>query len=209
MEIGLPQTNIRTKRHYGFVMAFAVVVVFGLVYIGPLLLQQLTATKEKQLSTQEESVIQVFDRVAPMRLSIPALSIETTFVPPLGLEADQTVMVPDSYTQVGWYKHGATPGEVGSAVVLGHVDSLDGQAVFYSLGQLLPGDDIEIMREDGRVAVFTVTELRRFSQDDFPTEMIYGATDMPTLRLVTCSGSFDRGEQRYSHNLVVFAELKI
>jgi sortase (surface protein transpeptidase) len=128
-------------------------------------------------------------------------------VQPLGLLPDQTVGVPNSYTEVGWYSGGVSPGEVGPSVILGHVDSVDGPAIFYSLGQVKVDDEIEVIREDGTIAKFKVTSLERHSQSDFPTMDVYGPVDKAVLRLVTCSGQFDRGSQRYSHNLIVFAEL--
>lgn len=143
----------------------------------------------------------------PVRLTIPSINVDALFEEPLGLNADQGIEVPDSFDSVGWYEHGPTPGELGPAVVLGHVDSVSGPAVFYSLGQLTPGDTIAITREDGSVAVFRVTGLARYEQEGFPTELVYGDLDHAGLRLVTCSGIYDRGAQRYSHNLVVYAAL--
>ncbi len=148
-----------------------------------------------------------FARSAPNRLVIPRLNLDTGFVAPLGLNADRTIAVPDDYNAVGWYSGGATPGEVGPAVILGHVDSTEGPAVFYSLGQLKVGDEIMVSREDGTTATFLVEQLERHPQSEFPTVSVYGPTDYPALRLVTCSGTFDKGSQRYSHNLVVYARL--
>ncbi len=142
----------------------------------------------------------------PQRLRIPALHIDTGFVP-LGLDGNKEIEVPDSYTDVGWYTYGPTPGELGPAVVLGHVDSYTGPAVFYSLGQLQPGDQVEIEREDGTIAIFRVDELKRYSQDTFPTQEVYGNIDHAGLRLITCSGQYDRKEERYDRNLVVYASL--
>jgi sortase (surface protein transpeptidase) len=156
----------------------------------------------------EVPAISSFARFAPTVLTIPKLNLETTFVEPLGLNEDQTVSIPDSYEQVGWYKYGATPGEIGSAVILGHVDSVDGPAVFFSLGQLEKGDEINVQREDGTTATFVVDDLVRYPQNAFPTEKVYGNTNTATLKLVTCTGLFNKGEQRYSHNLVVYATLK-
>ncbi len=143
----------------------------------------------------------------PVRVRVPAVGIDATFASPLGLNPDQTIEVPESFTQVGWYGYGPTPGEFGPAVILGHVDSYRGPAVFWSLGQLEVGNDILVDREDGTVARFTVTELRRVDQDEFPTRDVYGDIDHAGLRLITCSGTYDRGVQRYSHNLIVFARL--
>lgn len=157
--------------------------------------------------TTAEVVVTKFTRSAPVTLHIPKLKIETAFETPLGLNDDQTIEVPDSYEQVGWYKHGATPGEIGSAVVLGHVDSFEGPAVFFSLSKLEKGDVLEIEREDGTTAKFEVEEIGRYAREDFPTERVYGASDTAVLRLVTCTGIFNKGKQEYSHNLVVYAKL--
>jgi sortase (surface protein transpeptidase) len=139
---------------------------------------------------------------------IPKIELDTTFVPPLGLNPDKTVSVPDNYIQVGWYSGGATPGEVGPSVILGHVDSFEGPAVFYKLGKLEAGDEVTITRADGTIAVFEVIDTERYSQDAFPTEKVYGPIDFAGLRLITCTGTFNKAEQKYSHNTVVYAKLK-
>ena len=208
--LGYVLTILKSKatRHYVRVMAFAV---FGLVtgafVVYVFLGIEAIAPVIDDVQTTERA-ISPFVRSAPVRLRIPKIDIDTTFVPPLGLNADKTVSVPDSYTEVGWYKNGATPGEIGASVILGHVDSYQGPAVFYSLGQLKKGDEIEITREDGSVATFVVTDKERVTQDNFPTEKVYGAVNYAGLRLVTCTGIYNRGSLRYSHNLIVYAELK-
>lgn len=143
----------------------------------------------------------------PTRLRIPKLDIDTTFVPPLGLLQNGEVAVPDSYTEVGWYKFSPTPGALGPAVILGHVDSYAGPAVFFYLGQLEPGDDVFIDRADGSTAHFKVESLERPKQAEFPTERVYGDIDHAGLRIITCTGIYVRGNQRYTHNLVVYARL--
>ena len=207
MFAGLLKTRAFSKRHYGLVMAFAIVLVAGLFIVEPYIKASLADPVIIEDKPAVESIAQFF-RSAPVRLVIPKLNLDTSFVAPLGLQPDQTVSVPDSYTEVGWYEGGATPGENGPAVILGHVDSKEGPAVFYSLGQLKVSDEIEVTRSDGTIAVFVVDKLQRYPQSDFPTQAVYGPTDTPTLRLVTCTGTFDRGAQKYSHNLVVYAHLK-
>lgn len=204
--------KLRTRHHLR-VVAF---LVFG-ISLGALITfeyQGLTRTPPTPPAAYEapagdiEVVGEVMEEAAPVSLSIPKLNIETTFEAPLGLNADRSIEVPDSYEQVGWYQYGPTPGELGPAVVLGHVDSVDGPAIFFSLGQLEPGDSVFVEREDGMTAEFEVTRLERHEQSGFPREKVYGDIDHAGLRLITCSGFFDRGEQRYSHNLIVFARLK-
>ncbi len=143
----------------------------------------------------------------PTRLLIPKLSIEAEFEAPLGLNADRTVGVPKGYDTVGWYKGSAAPGSVGSSIVLGHVDSFRGAAVFYHLGQLTAGDTFSIERADGTTATFVVERLERYSQDSFPSREVYEPVPYAGIRLITCSGTYDRSTRRYSHNLVVYGRL--
>ncbi len=142
----------------------------------------------------------------PMRLRIPDIYVDTNFVE-LGLQENGEVEVPEGYEEVGWYTKGPTPGELGPAVVLGHVDSYKGPGVFLSLGQLRPGDYVYVDREDGTTATFRVTELERYDRSEFPKEKVYGNIDHAGLRLITCSGTFNRDAQEYNRVLVVYAVL--
>ncbi len=199
----------QTQRHYVRVMAFVVcclIVVGTIVYfIAP---KQEVLAPVVSSNTQVSTIKPQYARSAPKYITIPKINLSTSFVPPLGLNPDKTVSVPDSFTQVGWYSGGATPGEIGPAVVLGHVDSYQGPAVFYSLGQLKQADEIYITREDGSSAVFVVEKLMRYSQDNFPTADVYGPIEYAGLRLVTCTGIYDRTKKKYTQNLVVYARLK-
>lgn len=144
---------------------------------------------------------------APTTLRIPTLALTAPFEAPLGLRDDGQVEVPEQFDTVGWYEPSPAPGALGPAVVLGHLDSYRGPAVFYSLGQLTPGDEVFVDRADGSTVRFVVTHLERYRQDGFPTEKVYGDLDHAGLRLVTCSGNYDRATDRYSHNLIVFGKV--
>lgn len=194
------------QRHIRLVLVLLLGIVVGASVTYAALSFRIAEAPYGEITEDIETVL--YARSAPTLLRIPKLALEASFESPLGLNDDGTVEVPNTYTKVGWYKHGATPGEVGPAVILGHVDSVDGPAVFYSLGKLEKGDTVEVTREDGTVATFVVDETVRYAQDDFPTERVYGATEGRALRLVTCTGTFNKGTQRYSHNLVVYATLK-
>lgn len=126
----------------------------------------------------------------------------------LGLDAKGQLATPpvDNPGVVGWYAKGVTPGERGTAVVVGHRDTLTGPAVFLNLGVLNPGNTVRVARADGKVAVFTVDRVKTYAKDDFPDKEVYGATGRPELRLLTCGGSFDR-KTGYDANVVVFAHL--
>jgi sortase (surface protein transpeptidase) len=120
------------------------------------------------------------------------------------------MQVPDLTTsadEAAWYKNSVTPGQIGTAVIEGHVDSEVGPAVFFRLGALHPGDHIDVALADGMTAVFRVTGVREYAKIDFPTEMIYGHTNYASLRLVTCGGTFDKATGHYLSSVVVFASL--
>jgi hypothetical protein len=148
-------------------------------------------------------------RSVPVRLAIPAIGVDTWLLQ-LGLHADGTIEVPPvaGDAPAGWYRNLASPGEVGPAVVLGHVDSArDGPAVFFRLRELRAGDEIAVYRQDGRTAVFTVDRVAEYTKAAFPTTEVYGGLDHSALRLVTCGGQFDRYRREYKGNVVAFATL--
>lgn len=145
----------------------------------------------------------------PVALDVPAIGV-TSDLMRLGLAGDGTVevppLVPDD--QAGWYRDGPAPGAVGPAVLLGHVDSAEhGPGVFFELGSLEPGDEVLVTRADGTVAVFAVDRVERHPKDDFPTIAVYGNTDGPQLRLITCGGAFDAAAGSYEDNVIAFATL--
>ncbi|HEY7881839.1 MAG TPA: class F sortase, partial [Streptosporangiaceae bacterium] len=142
----------------------------------------------------------------PTWLSIPSLGIRTRLIH-LGVNADGTLQVPSSTTVAGWYTGSPRPGTVGSAIIAGHVDSRTGPGIFFWLRTLHRGDRIYVGRADGTMAVFTVTKIRKFAKDEFPTAAVYGPVPDAELRVITCGGIFDRSRGSYLSNVVVFARL--
>jgi len=148
-------------------------------------------------------------RSTPVSVAIPDIGVRSALLR-LGLNPDGTIQVPDLATsadEAAWYKNSVTPGQIGTAVIEGHVDSEVGPAVFFRLGAVHPGDHIDVTLADGMTAVFRVTGVREYAKDDFPTEMIYGPTKYASLRLVTCGGTFDYATGHYLGSVVVFAAL--
>jgi sortase (surface protein transpeptidase) len=141
----------------------------------------------------------------PLRVRIPEIGVDADVID-LGLNTDGTLEVPSNFAQTGWYTGRSVPGEAGPSVVVGHVDSHSGPAVFYRLKDLEVGHVIEIDRSDGLIALYRVSEKENVLKDEFPTERVYGDTAEPTLRLVTCGGDFDRAVRSYQGNLIVFAQ---
>jgi sortase (surface protein transpeptidase) len=142
----------------------------------------------------------------PVWLSVPAIGVRTSLVD-LGLRANGTLQVPSSTAVAGWYTGSPRPGTVGAAVIAGHVDSRLGPGIFFWLRTLRPGDRVYVGRADGTMAVFTVTVVRKYAKDQFPTAAVYGAVPDAELRLITCGGVFDRSLGSYLSNVVVFARL--
>ena len=142
----------------------------------------------------------------PTRLRVPTLEIDSDLVA-LGLQTDGSLEVPTGAFPAGWYTGAPTPGELGPAILAGHVDWKGSPGVFYNLRNLEPGAEILVDRTDGSTATFRVTSREQFDKDAFPSKLVYGNLDHAGLRLITCGGSFDRSARSYEDNIVVFANL--
>jgi len=148
-------------------------------------------------------------RSVPVRVDIPAIGVHSKLLH-LGVNADGTIQVPSIQTSAAlaaWYKYSATPGQLGTTVIEGHVDDRRGPAVFFRLGALRPGDAIDVTLADGVTAVFHVTGVREYSKSRFPAGTVYGPAAFPALRLITCGGAFDNATGHYLSSTVVFAYL--
>lgn len=158
------------------------------------------------------------DAVVPVSVRVPAIGVDEPEVLSLGVAPDGSAEVPQDYARVGWFdrtlsaqRSGATAADVpvpagrGPTVLLGHVDSRNGPAVFFRLRDLRAGDVVEVGRSDGSVARYAIERTEQVAKDTFPTFAVFGATATDVLRLVTCAGDFDRGERSYTDNLVVHA----
>ncbi|WP_316525436.1 class F sortase [Kitasatospora brasiliensis] len=151
----------------------------------------------------------VLARAKPTRLRIPQIAVDAPFTElTLNPAGQLDAPPPDDRNLVGWYRDGVSPGERGSAVLAGHVDTTKGPAVFLLLSFLLPGNKIEVSRADGTVAVFSVDTVETFAKDAFPDAKVYGRTPDAQLRLITCGGTYDKKRRDYLDNVVVFAHLE-
>ena len=151
--------------------------------------------------------VRTYDQPAlPVRLQIPAIAVSTPLVR-LGRLPDGSIEVPHDWNTAGWYDRGPRPGQPGPAVILGHVDSKTGPAVFFRLRALRPRDVVRVGLADGRILVFRVQRVERYPKDKFPTEAVYLPTLNRELRLITCGGEFDYAAGSYRDNIVVYATL--
>ncbi|MHA6763810.1 class F sortase [Streptacidiphilus sp. PAMC 29251] len=148
-------------------------------------------------------------RSVPERLEIPGIGVDTP-VMQLGLAADGTVGVPpiEAHSPAGWYDGSPTPGQVGPAVILGHVTvGQFGDGVFLHLSRMKAGDRITVVLKDGHSAEFAVDSVQTVAKSEFPKASVYGNVDHPALRLITCGGTRAGDGSGYTDNVVVYASL--
>lgn len=141
----------------------------------------------------------------PVALAIPSIGVVSD-LQELHRDAEGTIEVP-TWHHAGWWAEGAKPGQLGPAVILGHVDSQDGPDVFYRLHELQAGDEVVVTRADGSTVHFAVERVERHPKDAFPTDQVYAPSLEAGLRLVTCGGEFDRASGHYRDNVIAFATM--
>jgi sortase (surface protein transpeptidase) len=142
----------------------------------------------------------------PVSITVPSIGVSSTLMN-LGLNTDGSLQVPPSGFPAGWYTGAPTPGQLGPAIIVGHIDWAGQPGVFYRLRDLKPGAEVNVTRANGSVAVFRVSSVQEFSKDAFPTTLVYGNTAYAGLRLITCGGAFDPKLHSYVDDVVAFAEL--
>ncbi len=187
-------------------------IVFGLVAILVVFVSQQHAPKPSASAAGTTGVGQTIElrRSVPMSVSIPAISLQSSLLR-LGNNPGGGMQVPDLQTSsqfAAWYKYSVTPGQLGASVILGHVDSYGGPAVFFRLGAMRPGDTVDVTLADGVTAVFRVTGVRTYLKSSYPSSLIYSARGYAGLRLITCGGDFDYSTGHYLSTVVVFAVLQ-
>jgi len=174
---------------------------------APKALAVVTTARVKVKPPRPRQVRRVWKQLpAPVHLSIPAIG-SSSHVIPLGRNADGTIQTPDNTIETGWFKPGPGPGELGAALVVGHVDSYRGPGVFFHLRALRRGDVINVTLANNHKLRFRVTGSKDVSKNRFPNKLVFARTTVPTLRLVTCGGAFDRSTGHYLNNYIVFARL--
>lgn len=155
--------------------------------------------------TPRPAVRPLVARSEPVQLRIPTIDLAVS-VSTLGLNPDRTVQVPADAGRPGWFRLGPSPGQLGSAVILGHVDSKRGPAVFFRLRSLRPGDRVEVSLANGAVAQFVVNKVATYPNSRFPARQVYGSRGHSALQLVTCGGEYDK-RTGYQANVVVYTAL--
>ncbi|MEU9475849.1 class F sortase [Streptomyces sp. NPDC048191] len=165
---------------------------------------------ESQAESEAESDADdsALSRSAPTRLLIPKISVDAPFTTLAIGASGQLEPPPAGETNlVGWYAKGAAPGERGTAIIAGHIDTKTSAAVFANLDHLKAGDHFTVQRADGSKPEFVVDDTETFAKDDFPSKRVYADAKRPEVRLITCAGAYDHSAKDYTDNLVVFAHL--
>lgn len=139
----------------------------------------------------------------PTHISIPSVDIDADIIQ-VGLSGDGSIQMPPLFSwQAGWYKYSPSPGQIGPAVIVGHVDNTKGTSVFWNLRKVQPGDTVSISRADGKTVKFKVTSLKQYDQSHFPIAKVYGNIDYAGIRIITCGGTFNHRTHSYDKNTVV------
>ena len=170
--------------------------------------EQIPANVGSSVPTLDGAVAKPLAFSRPVQIEIPKLDVNAP-VMRLGLAANHTVAVPPlgNHNLAGWYDGSVTPGQKGTAVILGHVDSFTGISVFFYIKTLRRGNQIKVMRANGSTAIFTVDGVQKVVKTTFPTSDVYGMVKYPGLRLITCGGPFDTATRQYLDDIVVYAHL--
>ncbi|KDN17709.1 class F sortase [Amycolatopsis rifamycinica] len=149
-----------------------------------------------------------FKGLRPTSVKIPKIGAESSLLA-VALKPDGSISVPSVHTpmQAAWYKLSPVPGDTGPAIVLGHVDGDRKPGIFFMLKDLAPGDEVDVDRSDGRKLKFVVDRVTQVPKETFPRDAVYGNSNEPELRLITCGGAFDHAEHSYRDNIVVYAKL--
>jgi hypothetical protein len=168
------------------------------------------AVAEQRSVISERALAHHHGRSRPLdwRLSIPEIGI-LAHVIRLGGPPTGAIAVP-SFSEVwdvGWYRYGVVPGDQGNALLLGHVDTYMGPAVFYDLYELRPGDIVSVVLSHNDIQQFKVHWVKEVLKSDFPASRVLGSTEGHHLWLVTCGGQFDYVTRSYLSNIVVYTTL--
>lgn len=205
-QIGVRYRRSRAKAlRRGILGAAILLLVFNFVFDGPKKLPNSTVNASNQKLSLLASSTEEPTYGLPIRLKIPRIMVDAN-ITYLGLTKSGDMAAPSSVLDAGWYKHGASPGNPGSAVMAGHFDGPKGEpGIFANLSKLQPGDNLLIVDNKAQTVTFKVREARIYDQTDRPKEVFY-SSDGAHLNLITCAGAWDKNQHNFQKRLVVFAD---
>lgn len=169
--------------------------------------QVLPASSETKETTQVESVKETPKPGIPQTVRIPTINVDAD-IESVGLDAKKRMDVPKKAENAGWYNLGAKPGDIGNAVLAGHLDKADGTpAVFWEASKLKAGDEIVVVDDKGKEFTFSVVKVETYPYDNFPLDEVFGQSSKAMLNLISCKGEWDDVTKNYSHRTVVYSQL--
>lgn len=186
----------------------AVLVVLGLLLAAVYVMSEAsprTGPATVVLPAQRTAVALPLGESGTTNLRIPSIGVDTRQLTELGQTEDRRLEVPSDATTVGHYAGGAAPGERGPAVYASHVNYHGAEGGFARLADVEAGDQVLVERQDGVTVVYAVDRVDEVSKNAFPTAQVYGPTNGPEMRLITCGGEFDADVRSYEDNVVVYA----
>ncbi len=160
-----------------------------------------------QPSAPKENPINGIKRtgIQPSSLKIPAIDVEAQ-VQHLGVTESGEMAVPNNIEDVSWFSPGYKPGQNGRAVIAGHVDGVDGPAIFWNLSKLELGDELLVENKD-RTLIFKVHTMESVPLDLADVSDVFSYTSSPELVLITCSGTYNFDQGTREERLIVYASL--
>jgi len=138
----------------------------------------------------------------PLELEIPILNLRANIIE-VGIDEEGNMAVPKNVKEIGWYEPGYFPGELGHAVLSGHVTSKLGlPAVFKDLKKVEIGDEFILYGANNKKMTFSVVDINIYDYKTAPLEKIFGKSDVPMVNLITCDTGVWLGNS-YQDRLVV------
>ncbi|WNS78408.1 class F sortase [Domibacillus sp. DTU_2020_1001157_1_SI_ALB_TIR_016] len=168
---------------------------------------EFTLLDEEVQKLMAESKKTAANSIVPASVEMPAIGVNAV-IEPVGILENGQMGVPKEVNNVGWFEPGIKPGNVGNAVLAGHVDSQTGPAVFFDLKKLEKGDEVIVKNAEGKQLTFVVQSKRSYERNSAPINEVFGSSDEKKLNLITCTGRFDRSEGTHEERLVVYTKLK-
>lgn len=201
-----PPPRRRVAARVGLALASAVLGAAGLilVLVRPVIEPGAAPLAPAPFATVPMAPVPAAGPVRATELLIPDLGVYSALAP-VGVDGAGALVPPADPDVAGWFAGSAAPGDPGPSVIVGHVDSRAGPAVFFGLGGLDVGASVEVRRSDGRAVFFRVVDVYDVPKVGFPTGRVYGPVPGPELRLITCGGEFDSSTGHYLRNVVVTA----
>lgn len=175
--------------------------------VEPGVVRKVWGTQEPERVYQRIFAERSVEILYPLRLKIPALGVDAA-IEAVGRDASGAMEIPSDPYNGAWYSLGPVPGAVGNAVIAGHLDLANGKpAVFWGLGRLKAGDQVQVEMSDGSTLTFAVEKLASYLYDQAPLEEIFGFRPEPYLNLITCAGSWNKASGVYNKRLVAYTRL--